>query len=144
VFQPTTTLSQPPPSQPEPTIPQSVTSNSAVPPRTGVEIVASENRGGTIYHTVRDLRNGNLIQNVTKTSARKLWHYAITQAEAGPPPANKIEWQGNLAVLNERRNNNYVWYDLAMRDDDGIHYYYGVTDSGLNDDWMNMVEQYNN
>ena len=56
----------------------------AEPPRTGVEIVTSEKRQGTIYHTVRDLRNGNLIHNVTKSSARKLWHYAITQAEEGP------------------------------------------------------------
>jgi hypothetical protein len=144
VFPPTVVPTIPAPPQPETTIPQPAAVETAVPPRTGVEIVASENRGGTIYHTVRDLRNGNLIQNVTKSSARKLWHYAITQAEAGPPPANKIEWQGNLAVLNERRTNNYVWYDLAMRDDDGIHYYYGVTDSGLNDEWMNLVEQYNN
>lgn len=144
VFPPITIPAPPVPSQPEPAIPQPAAAETAVPPRTGVEIVASENRGGTIYHTVRDLRNGNLIQNVTKSSARKLWHYAITQAEAGPPSTHKIEWHGNRAVLNERRTNNYVWYDLAMRDDDGIHYFYGVTDSGLNDEWMNLVEQYNN
>ena len=147
VFIPSAIPTQPAPSQPQPEPSSSqppTTAEQTAPPRTGVEIVASENRGGTIYHTVRDLRNGNLIQNVTKSSARKLWHYAITQAEAGSPSANKIDWQGSLAVLNERRNNNYVWYDLAMRDNDGVHYYYGVTDSGLNDEWMNLVEKYNN
>jgi hypothetical protein len=112
------------------------------PPRTGVEIVTSENRDGTIYHTVRDLRNGNLIKNVTRSSARKLWHYAITKTEAGVPAANQIKWHDNLAFLDLRRRDNHVWYDLAMRDRDGIHFYYGVTDSGLNDDWMELVEKY--
>lgn len=132
------------PDQIEQPITPAKSAEKTAPPRTGVEIVASEKRGGTIYHTVRDLRNGNLIQNVTKSSARKLWHYAITKAEGGTPSASKIEWHGDLAVLNERRNNNYVWYDLAMRDNDGVHFYYGVTDSGLNDEWMNLVEQYTN
>ncbi len=41
------------------------------PPRTGVEVVKSEKRQGTMYHTLRDLRKGNEIKNVTKKSARK-------------------------------------------------------------------------
>ena len=112
------------------------------PPRTGVEIVASEDRDGTTYHTVRDLRNGNLIKNVTKSSARKLWHYAITQAEAGIPNPNELVWQVDIAFLQERRKDNYVWYDLAMRNTSGIHIYYGVTDSGLNEEWMSLVQRY--
>ncbi len=144
VFPPPATAVQSPPTTYEAPMVKKATADKTAPPRTGVEIVASENRGGTIYHTVRDLRNGNLIQNVTKSSARKLWHYAITKAEGGPPSAGKIDWHDNMAVLGERRNNNYVFYDLAMRDDDGVHYYYGVTDSGLNDEWMNLVEQYTN
>lgn len=111
-------------------------------PRTGVEVVASEERGGTIYHTVRDLRNGNLIHNVTKTSARKLWHYAISQAEAGPPDGKSINWLGKMGFISERRRDNYTWYDLAMRDTDGVHYYYGVTESGINDEWLKLVEMY--
>jgi hypothetical protein len=114
---------------------------SPVPPRTGVEIVESEDRSGTIYHTVRDLRNNNLIKNVTRTSARKLWHYAITQIEAGRPVPEEIDWQGNMAIVHQRRRNNYVWYDLAMRDSEGIHVYFGVTDSGLNEEWMTLVEK---
>ncbi|RMG89807.1 MAG: hypothetical protein D6706_20585, partial [Chloroflexi bacterium] len=111
------------------------------PARTGVEIVHSEKRNGTIYHTVRDLRNGNLIKNVTRASARKLWHYAITQAEAGKPDPNKIKWQGNIALINRRQKDDHTWYDLAMRENDKIHIYYGVTDSGLNETWLSLIEQ---
>lgn len=112
------------------------------PPRTGVEIVSSEKRNGTIYHTVRDLRNGNLIKNVTRSSARKLWHYAITRTEDGVPAKDDIKWEGNVAFLSHRRRDNYVWYDLAMRDEDGTHVYFGVTDSGLSDEWLKLVEQH--
>ena len=109
------------------------------PPRTGVEIVDSEKRKGTMYHTVRDLRNGNLIQNVTKSSARKLWHYAISQAEAGQPNPQQLNWQGNMAIVSRREKGDNIWYDLALRDNGTIHIYYGVTDSGLNDDWLTLV-----
>jgi hypothetical protein len=40
-----------------------------------------------------------------------------------------------------RRKNDGVWYDLAMRDDDTVHYFYGVTDSGLNDNWLALIEK---
>jgi hypothetical protein len=110
-----------------------------VAPSTGVEIVASEERDGVQYHTLRDLRNGNLIKNVTRKSARKLWHYAILQAEKGQPEQGKIDWTGNIAILDRRSRDNYVWYDLAMKDDRGIHIYYGVTDSGLNEEWLGLV-----
>ncbi|MEJ2746797.1 MAG: hypothetical protein P8183_02605 [Anaerolineae bacterium] len=110
-------------------------------PRTGVEIVHSEKRQGTIYHTVRDLRNGNLIKNVTRKSARKLWHYAITQVESGTPKSNEIKWRGKIAVLNQRKKGDNVWYDLAMRDNGDIHFYFGVTDSGLNDEWLRLIQE---
>jgi len=129
---------------PEPPVvaaPVEVDSPSVSSPRTGVEIVASEDRDGTTYHTVRDLRNGNVIKNVTRSSARKLWHYAITQAESGIPNPDGLVWQGSIAFLQERRKDNYVWYDLAMRDSSGVHIYYGVTDSGLNEGWMSLVQR---
>lgn len=110
-------------------------------PRTGVEIVDSEKRQGIIYHTVRDLRNGNLIKNVTRKSARKLWHYAITQVEAGPPKPDKLKWHGKIAVLDQRKKADNVWYDLAVRDNGDIHIYYGVTDSGLNDEWLALIQE---
>jgi hypothetical protein len=111
------------------------------PPRTGVEIVQSEERQGTLYHTVRDLRNGSLITNVTRSSARKLWHYAISQAEAGGPELSRARWLGNAALLTARKKDNHVWYDLALRDGDEIRVYYGVTDSGLNEEWQELIER---
>lgn len=116
-------------------------SPSIEPPRTGVEIVHSEKRKGTTYHTVRDLRNGNLIKNVTRSSARKLWHYAITQVESGQPKLDKIKWHGNIALLNTRKKDDNTWYDLALRENGNVHIYYGVTDNGLNEDWMALIEQ---
>ncbi|MBK9052443.1 MAG: putative DNA binding domain-containing protein [Chloroflexi bacterium] len=111
------------------------------PPRTGVEVVESQKRGGTVYHTLRDLRNGNLIKNVTQSSARKLWHYAIQQAEAGGPKLDSIRWQGNRALLNKRVKDGNTWFDLALRDGEGtVHIYYGVTDSGMDDAWLRLIE----
>ncbi|MCB8942319.1 MAG: putative DNA binding domain-containing protein [Ardenticatenaceae bacterium] len=110
-------------------------------PRTGVEVVHTEKRKGTYYHAVRDLRNGNIIKNVTRSSARKLWHYAILQAEGGAPKEKDIKWQGDMAVLDMRRKDDHTWYDLALRDGKDIHIYYGVTDSGLNEKWQKLVEQ---
>ncbi|MCI0395357.1 MAG: putative DNA binding domain-containing protein [Chloroflexi bacterium] len=136
----------PPPSTARPAVEEPgpprarVSAGTPTPPRTGVEIVSSEERDGTIYHAVRDLRNGSLIKNVTKSSARKLWHYAISQAEAGTPALDRINWHGNMALIEERRRDNYVWYDLAMRDEEGVHVYYGVTDSGLNEEWLELVQ----
>ena len=111
------------------------------PPSTGVEIVGSEDRKGTIYHTVRDLRNNNHIKNVTRSSARKLWHYAITQVEAGLPDPKNIQWHGDIAIIDKRQKDEHTWYDLAMRTGDQIRVFFGVTDSGLNDDWLALIEQ---
>ncbi|MCB9418465.1 MAG: putative DNA binding domain-containing protein [Ardenticatenaceae bacterium] len=116
-------------------------SRSLEAPRTGVEIVNSEKRQGIVYHTVRDLRNGSLIKNVTRKSARKLWHYAITQVESGAPKPNEIKWRGKIAVLNQRKKGDNVWYDLAFRDNSDVHIYYGVTDSGLNDEWLKLIQE---
>ena len=110
-------------------------------PRTGVEVVASEKRSGTVYHTVRDLRNGNLIKDVTRSSARKLWHYAITQKEHGQPSIDEIRWHGNMAVLNARKRDDNVWYDLAVKNGAAVHIYYGVTDSGLNEMWLKLIDE---
>lgn len=109
------------------------------PPRTGVEHVESQERDGVRYHTLRDLRNGNLINNVTRSSARRLWHYAITQIETAPPDLSSAQWRNNVAVLNRRQKGNMTLYDLAVREGDRVHLYYGVTDSGLSDGMLALV-----
>lgn len=109
------------------------------PPRTGVEIVASEERGGVLYHTMRDLRNGNVVKNVTRKSARKLWRYAITQAEDQPVDADQLKWEGDVAIVRRRQRGGQARYDLAQREDGRTRVYYGVTEDGIHGQWARLV-----
>jgi hypothetical protein len=111
------------------------------PPRTGVEVVAFEERNGVRYYTMRDLRNGNVVKNVTKTSARRLWHYAISQYVNLPEDLNKarIAWQGDLGILREQQRGKRKRYDLAQRTREGIRVYFGVTEDGISGDWKRLV-----
>ncbi len=113
-----------------------------VAPRTGVEIVAVEERQGVPYYTVRDLRNGNMVKNVTKKSARHLWQYALTQHKklTDKPKDNGIKWQGDLGFIKRQNRGNYSRYDLVQRDADGNQrYYFGVTDDGIHGAWKKLV-----
>jgi PHP family Zn ribbon phosphoesterase len=109
------------------------------PPRTGVEIAETKERTGTLYHTMRDLRNGNMVQNVTRKSARRLWHYAITQAEAHPVDPNQVEWHGDIGVLKRREHAGLSRYDLVQRDGGKLRVYYGVTEDGIHGEWAELV-----
>jgi hypothetical protein len=109
------------------------------PPRTGVEIVQTEERKGTLYHTMRDLRNGNVVKNVTRKSARRLWHYAITQAEERPVEASQVEWHGDIGLLRRREHAGRARYDLVQREDGELRFYYGVTEDGIHGVWARLV-----
>lgn len=113
----------------EPEIPES----GVAAPRTGVEVVASEKRNNTYYHDVRDLRNGNIVRNVTRQSARKLWHYAITQIEDTKPDLKHVKWHGDIAVLQSYTRAGKTRYDLAQRSNGTTRIYYGVTEDGVQD-----------
>ncbi len=80
-------------------------------PRTGVEVVTFEERDGVRYYTVRDLRNGSMVKNVTLASARRLWHYAIVEHDK-LPPADTVAWQGDLAMIKKRSHRGESHYDL--------------------------------
>ena len=109
-------------------------------PRTGVEIVASHERDGRWYHTMRDLRNGNVVKNVTQKSARKLWHYAISQREKGTLDAGRLTWVLDLALVNRSQHAGKQRYDLAQRLPDGsIRVYYGVTEDGMHGPWRRLA-----
>ena len=109
------------------------------PPRTGVEIVETRERKGTQYHTMRDLRNGNVVKNVTRKSARRLWHYAITQAEDNPVDARKVEWRGDIGLLKRREHAGRSRYDLVQRENGKQRVYYGVTEDGVHGEWGRLV-----
>jgi hypothetical protein len=112
------------------------------PPRTGVEIEATEERDGVRYFTMRDLRNGTVVKNVTEKSARRLWHYAISEYTALPDDLRKasISWQGDLGLLKHSRRGNKVRYDLAQKTHAGIRVYFGVTEDGIHGAWKQLVE----
>lgn len=120
---------------------ESVTGVGLAPPRTGVEIVEVEERDGTKYYTLRDLRNGNVVNNVTQRSARRLWEYAIQEFIKLPEDKQKlpVDWQGNIGILTEQQRGNRKRWDLVQRSDGKIRYYYGVTEDGVHGSWKTLV-----
>jgi hypothetical protein len=112
------------------------------PPRTGVEVVEVTERESTKYYALRDLRNGNVVQNVTRTSARRLWRYAITEYETRPVQVEQVKWLGSLGLWKVQRRSGRKFYDFVQRGSDGhLHFYYGVTDDGVHGEWRQFVEQ---
>lgn len=110
-------------------------------PQVGVEIVESEERNGHRFYTIRDLRNGHVIKNVTRKGARKLWSYAIQQAEDKPLDPAQIEWRGNLGFIRMERRAGKARYDLALREGDRIRVFYGVTDDGMEGAWAQFIQE---
>ena len=124
-----------------PAVPMPVESDTEVgPPRGGVEIIGTEQRNDTHYHILRDLRNGNIVKNVTRSSARRLWHYAITQKETNPVTADKVQWQGNLGLWRRYEKAGETRYDLVQRENGTLRVYYGVTESGMHGPWQNFLD----
>jgi len=106
------------------------------PPLAGVEIVGIEQKGDTRHYTMHDLRNGNIVKNVTRTSARRLWHYAITQLETNPVDETKVQWQGDYGLWQSYRRAGETRYDLVQRTPNGLRVYYGVTEGGMPGPWQ--------
>ncbi|MGI6368638.1 MAG: RNA-binding domain-containing protein [Anaerolineae bacterium] len=113
---------------------------SVEPPRTGVEIFDTVTRQGTQYHTMRDLRDGALVHNVTRTSARRLWRYAIALHEKGTFGEDKVEWKNGLGLWHSYLRSGKPHYDLVQRDKAGaLHIYYGVSEDGIHGAWRSLV-----
>ncbi len=110
-------------------------------PRNGVEIIGTETRKGEQYHIMRDMRNGSIVKNVTRNSARQLWQYAIIERETRTLDASSIHWLGDFGLVKRYRRGGSVRYDLAMRDKDSgaLRVFYGVTDSGLSGPWLQFA-----
>ncbi len=85
---------------------------------------------------MRDLRNGNVVKNVTRQSARRLWHYAITEKESNPVQPDKVEWHGEIGLWKRYKHSGSVRYDLVQRDDGELRVYYGVTYDGMHGPWQ--------
>jgi len=110
-------------------------------PKTGVEIVLTEVRQGTAYFSLRDLRNGNVVHNVTKKSARKLWQYALNEHESRSIDVNKIDWQGDIGVWKKYTRGGQTRFDLVQYGpDNNLRIYYGVTENGIHGPWQQLID----
>jgi len=122
--------------------PEKVESDGRLPsPKTGVQIVNSEERDGMIYHTMRDLRDGGEVNNVTHSSARRLWRYAIALEEKGTFQADNVKWQGDLGLWHRYKRAGRPHFDLVQRTGDDYMIYYGVSEDGIHGPWRQLVGQ---
>ena len=109
-------------------------------PRTGVEIVESNEREGVIYHSMRDLRNLKVVHNVTRDSARALWRYAIVQKEQHEIQPDEVTWANGRGFWKAYKPRNASErFNLVYRDASGMRVFYGVTEDGLDGEWRKVV-----
>lgn len=117
-------------------VPEASTATGPQPPTSGVEIVGAEVRNDTRYFVMRDMRNGNIVKNVTRSSARRLWHYAITEWESNPVKPDKVQWHGDIGLWKRQSRAGVTRYDLVQRENGNIRVYYGVSEQGMHEDWQ--------
>ncbi|MFC1959888.1 RNA-binding domain-containing protein [Chloroflexota bacterium] len=110
-------------------------------PKTGVEIIGTEQRKGKQYHIMGDLRNGNIVKNVTRASARRLWHYAITEKEKNPVDLKKVDWQDTYGLWKRHKRGGAIRYDLVQKTPTGLRVFYGVTDDGMHGPWQQFITE---
>jgi PHP family Zn ribbon phosphoesterase len=111
-------------------------------PRTGVEIVESTERDGVTYHSMRDLRNLKVVQNVTRDSARRLWRYAITQKEKNPPADEDVTWAGERGFWKAYKpRGGDVRFNLVLRSNGDLRVFYGVTEEGMDSEWRELIPE---
>ncbi|MBL8152615.1 MAG: putative DNA binding domain-containing protein [Anaerolineae bacterium] len=113
--------------------------HSVAAPTGGVEIIDTEDRDGERYFTMRDLRNGNIVKNVTRSSARRLWHYAIKQAEGNAVRPDRVQWNADIGLWQKYQKNGETRYDLVQRADGKVRVYYGVTEAGMQGEWQQFL-----
>ncbi len=110
-------------------------------PRTGVEVVKVEDRENGRFYTMRDLRNGNIVKNVTRASARKLWHYAITAYGEIADRLDQIEiqWEGEIGMIRHRKRGKSDLFDFVQHSGAGYRFFFGVTPDGIHGPWKIFI-----
>ncbi len=115
-------------------------------PRSGVEIVSAQKRGGVWLYEVRDLRT---TAGVTRDRAQGLWAYAISRhedlREGRVDLQSQVKWKGRLGLWRAYRQGSRTKYDLVHRDANGVidHIFFGVSDWGLSDAWAALLNERN-
>jgi len=111
-------------------------------PRSGVEIIGAQKRGGVWHYEVRDLRT---TAGVTRDRAQGLWAYAISRYEdlrdGKVDVQSQVKWHGRLGLWRAYRQGNRIKYDLVHRDANGVidHIFFGVSDWGLSEAWQLLL-----
>jgi hypothetical protein len=111
-------------------------------PRSGMEIVGAQKRGGVWLYEVRDLRT---TAGVTRDRAQGLWAYAISRYEdlrdGKIDIQSQVKWRGRLGLWRAYRQGNRTKYDLVHRDANGVigHVFFGVSDWGLGEGWQALL-----
>jgi hypothetical protein len=82
-----------------------------------------------------------VVNNVTEKSARKLWHYAITEFAALPLEAKtlKADWRGDFGMLKQYAQHKQTRFDFVQRVDGDVRYYFGVTEDGVHGEWRQFL-----
>lgn len=109
-------------------------------PAIGVEVLKVDDRKGVRYFSIRDLRNGNVIHNVSPASARKLWSYAIQQFVSNPVNLDKVTWAGDMGLWQVARRAKRLRYDLVLRQGGACRVFYGVTADGMSGPWTQFLQ----
>jgi predicted metal-dependent phosphoesterase TrpH len=113
-------------------------------PRSGVEVVSAQKRGGVWTYEVRDLRT---TAGVTRDRAQGLWAYAIHRHEdlrdGRIDLQSQVKWRGRLGLWRAYRQGNRTKYDLVHRDANGVidHIFFGVSDWGLGEHWQALLSE---
>ncbi|MGI9253811.1 MAG: RNA-binding domain-containing protein, partial [Thermomicrobiales bacterium] len=109
-------------------------------PSTGVEVVASYDRGGRTFYTLRDLKANTYALHVPRDCERKIWRAAIIQFEEQKINEDKVTWQGDYGLLRSyRTRGSERRYHLVHRDDSGLRVFYGVSEIGMAGPWRAFV-----
>ena len=88
---------------------------------------------------LRDLRNGSVVKNVTESSARRLWLYAIQRRLKHPVVADEVQWQGDQGLVRRHTKQGHIRYDLALRSNGQLRVFYGVSESGMSGAWQQFL-----
>jgi hypothetical protein len=115
-------------------------------PRSGVQIVSAQKRGGIWLYEVRDLRT---TAGVTRDRAQGLWAYAISRHEdlrdGRIDLQSQVKWKGRLGLWRAYRQGSRTKYDLVHRDANGVidHVFFGVSDWGISEAWATVLSERN-
>jgi hypothetical protein len=109
-------------------------------PKNGVEVVASYERGGHTYYTLRDLKTNTYALHVPRECERRMWRSAIAQHEERKVDEEKVAWKGDHGLWRSyRTRGSERRYHLVHRGDAGLRVFYGVSEAGMDGPWRQFV-----